>query len=65
MGMKTSNVKLTRRVLKPIFRVTEIAAERDRSKKKSMNYSKLFEPRKIGKLTLKNRFIAGAGFVGV
>lgn len=65
MGMKASNVKLTRRALKPIFRVTEIAAERDRSKKKSMNYSKLFEPRKIGKLTLKNRFIAGAGFVGL
>ncbi len=29
-----------------------------------MNYSKLFEPRKIGKLTLKNRFIAGAVGVG-
>lgn len=64
MGMKASNVKLTRRALKPIFRVTEIAAQRDRSKKKSMNYRKLFEPRKIGKPTLKNRFIVGAMGVG-
>lgn len=29
-----------------------------------MNYSKLFEPGKIGKLTLKNRFIVGAMGVG-
>lgn len=64
MGMKASNVKLTRRALKLIFRVTEIAAQRDRSKKKSMNYGKLFEPGKIGKLTLKYRFIVGAMGVG-